>query len=96
MIPDTFKLFSDTWSIRTAAPKELTDALGMCYADDLEIVLNPNQSASGIKQTLMHELVHSIEMKLNLELTERQVDVLALGLRHLFKENPRLLEILQD
>jgi hypothetical protein len=95
MIPDTFKLFSNTWQIRTATAKELETDLGRCYPDELEIILNPNQSAEGIKQTLMHELVHSIELKLNLELTERQVDVLALGLRHLFKENPGLLEILQ-
>ena len=96
MIPDTFKLFSDTWSIRTATAKELQTDLGMCYADDNEIVLNPNQSASSIKHSLLHELIHSIELKLDLDMTERQVDVLALSLIHLFRENPRLLEILQD
>jgi len=94
MIPDTFTLFSQQWTIRTAQQKELINDLGMCFPDSNEILLNANQSAESIKQTLLHELLHSIEMKQHLKMTERQIDCLSLGLIHLFSENPQMLDLL--
>jgi hypothetical protein len=46
-------------------------------------------------QTVMHELVHLIEITLNQCLTEQQVDTMALGLIHLFRANPGLLTLLE-
>ena len=93
MIPNNFKLFNQKWAIRTAHMGELPDDLGQCRPDQLEVILNPNQSEESIKHTLLHELIHCIEMKLHLEMTERQVDVVALGLLDLFRSNPELLSL---
>jgi hypothetical protein len=87
-IPEQFELFSQVWQIRAGSPKELDDNNGLCYTDSCEILLNPQQTAQGLKQTLLHELVHCIESKMNLDLTENQVDSLAIGLNHLFTANP--------
>jgi hypothetical protein len=87
-IPSNFELFSQQWQIRAGSPKEMNDNNGLCYTDSCEILLNPLQTAQGLKQTLLHELVHAIETKMNLDLTEAQVDSMALGLNHLFTENP--------
>lgn len=87
-IPQQFELFSQTWQIRAGSPKEMTDNHGLCFTDSCEILLNPQQTAQGLKQTLLHELVHCIETKMNLDLTESQVDSMALGLNHLFTANP--------
>lgn len=92
-IPQTFELFSQQWQIRAGSPKELDDNNGLCYTDSCEILLNPQQTAQGLKQTLLHELVHCIESKMNLELTENQVDSLAIGLNHLFTANPVFTEM---
>ena len=96
MIPNEFKLFNQTWQIRTAYTGELTDDLGQCRPDQLEIILNPNQAIESIKHTLLHELIHCIEMKLHLEMTERQVDVIALGLIDLFRSNPELSQLFEQ
>ena len=93
-IPDTFELFSETWTIRTGNDIEMALNNGLCLADSNTILLNPNQTEQGLQQTLIHELIHSLEVKLDLEMTERQVDVLALGLLHLFKTNPDMLTLL--
>ena len=93
-IPDTFELFSETWTIRTGTDIELALNNGLCLADQCTILLNPNQTEEGIMQTLVHELLHAIEVKLDLEMTERQVDCMALGLLHMFKTNPNMLTIL--
>ena len=93
-IPDTFELFSETWTIRTGNDIEMATNNGLCIADSNTILLNPNQTEESLIQTLVHELLHCIEVKLDLEMTERQVDVLALSLRHLFKTNPNMLTLL--
>ena len=93
-IPNQFKLFNQTWRIRLAQPMEISDDLGQCRPDLFEIVLNPNQSPESILHTLNHELIHAIEHKLQLELTERQVDLVALGLMDLFRSNPAMLQLL--
>lgn len=87
-IPSNFELFSQQWQIRAGSPKEIGDNNGLCYTDSCEILLNPQQTAQGLKQTLLHELVHCIETKMNLDLTEAQVDSMALGINHLFTNNP--------
>ncbi len=96
MIPNNFKLFNQTWQIRTAQPGELPEDLGQCRPDQLEVILNHNQSEESIRHTLLHELIHCIEMKLHLEMTERQVDVIALGLIDLFRSNPQLSQLFEQ
>jgi len=73
---------------------EIGDDLGQTRPDLFEILLNPNQSPESMLHTLNHELLHAIELKLQLELTERQVDLLALGLIDLFRTNPNMLNLL--
>lgn len=94
-IPETFNLFSQQWQIRTAMPYELQEDLGQCRSDQFEILLSKDQSNESLIQTLLHELVHAIEMKLDLQLTERQVDLIALGLIDLFRSNPNMLSLLE-
>ena len=94
-IPDTFKLFQQTWHVRTGTEKELPNELGMCYVDSNEILLRTQGlPADTIIHTFLHELVHSIEQKLELDMTERQVDLMALGLIDLFRNNPQMVELL--
>ena len=92
-IPQQFLLFSQIWQIRAGSPKEMDNNNGLCYSDSNEILLNPQQTTDSMRQTLLHELLHSIEMKLHLEMTEQQIDSIALGLIHLFKTNPEMLNI---
>jgi hypothetical protein len=83
---------SQNWQIRDSQANELPeDTLGLCDPKTNTITVDPNLPLHVWQQTLGHELVHLIEMTLNLSLTEQQVDTLATGLIHLLKENPCLL-----
>ena len=94
-IPNTFRLFQQTWHVRTGTEKELPNELGMCYVDSNEILLRTQGlPADTVIHTFLHELVHSIEQKLELDMTERQVDLIALGLIDLFRNNPAMVELL--
>ena len=92
-IPEQIKLFSQTWQIRASSPGELVDDLGQCRPDQLEILINPNQVPESMIHTLAHELVHAIEQKLLLDMTERQVDLMALGFIDLIGNNPKFTKI---
>jgi hypothetical protein len=95
-LPMTFRLFDQTWTIRAALQGEIGDDLGQCRPDSHEIVLNPNQAAESMTHTMFHELVHSWELKQHLELSERDVDIIALCLIHFFRGNPEYIRLLQE
>jgi len=95
-IPNKFKLFSQTWCVRGAMPAEIGDDLGQCRPDQLEIILNPNQVPESLIHTLAHEIIHAFEQKQQLEMTERQVDLVALALLDFVRSNPRIMEIFDD
>lgn len=88
------KFMSQNWQIRDSQVNELPeDTLGLCDPKTNTITVDPNLPPHVWQQTLGHELVHLIEMTLNLCLTEQQVDTLSTGLIHLLKENPQLIAL---
>lgn len=89
-LPFTFELFGQQWRVRSSKPYELTD-LGLCKPDDFEIVIDINQTAETKIHTLTHEVIHAIEQKLQLEMTEKQVDLISLGIIDLLRNNPNFL-----
>jgi len=92
----TFKLFSQDWQIRTGNDQELPEHLGLCLPDQRKILLHEDQDKDSKKHTLLHELLHAVEQKLSLNLTETQVDLMALGLLDLMRNNPELLAVFDD
>jgi hypothetical protein len=88
------KFMSQTWSIRDAVPDELPeDTLGLCDPKTNTIIVDPDLPCDVWQQTLGHELVHLLEITLNLCLTEQQVDTMSTAIIHLLKENPSLLAL---
>jgi hypothetical protein len=92
-IPPFIKLFSQIWSIRAAQPHEIGDDLGQCKCETHEIILSPAQTQQQMYQTLMHEIVHAFETTLHLDLSENQVDLLALCFIHFIRENPGFIDL---
>jgi Zn-dependent peptidase ImmA (M78 family) len=91
-----FRLFSQEWNVRYGRETELDDELGLCLPDRREILIDERQNTDSKKHTLTHELIHAVEQKLLLNLTETQVDLLALGLLDLFKNNPHLMVVFEE
>jgi hypothetical protein len=92
-IPGTIEFMSQHWQIRAAEPRELNTDLGLCDPIRNTIILDGNLPPDVLLSTLSHELVHLIEITMNLCLTEQQTDCLGAGLVHLFKTNPQLLAL---
>jgi len=92
-IPKHFKLFGQDWQIRMGTELELDTDLGRCVVDDNLILLNATQTITNLQHTATHEVIHAIEQKLHLNLTEQQVDLIALGLVDIMKNTPEMLRI---
>ena len=91
--PSKFKLFGQEWRIRMGTDLELETDLGRCVVDDNLILLSANQTTAAMKHTLLHEVIHCIEQKLYLNLTEQQVDLIALGLLDIVENTPEMINI---
>lgn len=90
------EFMSQIWTIRDAKPEELVDCLGLCDPRTNTIVIDPDLIRPVWLATLAHELIHVIEMTLNQCLTEGQVDTLAIGLIHLLKKNPGIIQLFNE
>jgi len=88
-----FKLFGQEWQIRVGTDLELEGDLGRCVTDQNLILLNDIQTEASMKHTLTHEMIHAVEQKLHLNLTEQQVDLIALGLLDIFTHTPEMLNL---
>jgi hypothetical protein len=87
------KFMSQQWQIKPALPGELTDCVGLCDPKTNTITIDPDLPPDVLLQTTTHEVIHAVDMTMNLCLTEQQVDALAAGIMHLFRANPKLLAL---
>ena len=92
-IPNQYEFMNQTWTIRPAQYKELKDDMGECDPVSNTIRVDPTLPPDVFLQTLFHEILHSWEITMQLDLPERTVDLLALALIHFFKTNQKFVEL---
>jgi hypothetical protein len=95
-IPEKFKLFGQNWTIRQATELEVDGDLGLCVVDDNLILYDGKQTEQSRQHTILHEVVHAVEQKLHLNLTEQQVDLIALGLLEVFTHTPEMMNLFKQ
>jgi hypothetical protein len=90
--PNTINVIEQNYVIQY--DDSLKNALGQCDANTLKISILPNQPASVEVDVVLHEVVHAIEMAMYLNMSERQVYCISIGLLAVLKRNPQFLEYL--
>ena len=73
--------------------EEGAGALGKAHHIRNRIVLSSGYKRQRTYRTFWHELIHCIEYERGLDLEEREVDQIAMGIVELFKDNPHLIEM---
>lgn len=86
--PTSMTLFGKQWRVEH---KKLTDVNGYNHANDLLIELDTEQCLERRKETMIHEMIHSIEKDTEMEFTEKQVARLATGFFAFMRENPKIV-----
>jgi hypothetical protein len=67
------------------------DSVGKCFSDQCKILIF-NELPEQVKyETILHEQLHFISDKLNLNLSEKQVQGITIGLLSIIKDNNNLL-----
>lgn len=86
------KLLSHDIALKVSDPGTWeANGMGRCSLLRLEIQVNKHMPPHAQGSTLVHELIHMIADMHSVELTEHQVDSLALGVFSFIRENPKLV-----
>lgn len=72
----------------------LKGLVGLCDSDVLKISILPGQVKCMEVDTVLHEVVHAIDIAMFLNMSERQVYCITVGLLSVLKSNPQFLEYL--
>lgn len=91
-MPKKVRLFGKNWKIKR--PNAIRGKHGDCNDTYLVIRVSRQQGKDQEKDTLLHELTHSIEKELQLKMTEQQVRRFATAQLGLLRDNPKLVKYL--
>jgi hypothetical protein len=86
-IPSKVNILGQDFKVVPLKKKKDTDHIGICYAWRNRIELDGDLVPDTAGETFLHEVIHAIEQKLVLKLTEAQVNNLALALYQFLKQN---------
>lgn len=84
----TVKICGVDFQIVNKNGMDMPDALGLCHSDQQQIWLLESNTTETNTNVLLHECLHAISDALDLELSERQVTVLATALIAFARDNP--------
>lgn len=76
-----------------SAEQGMTD-LGLAHFDAGFINIRNGQTEIGERNALLHEVLHLLDFSTQLELTEKQITVLANGLIGVFEDNPEFTKFI--
>lgn len=88
-LPKSVKIGPHT--IKIVYEKTKKDYIGIYIADDNLIALRKKMPLSKLKETLLHEIMHSFDENYLMKLGEERVNNLALYIYQFIKENPKIV-----
>jgi hypothetical protein len=85
------------WPTKILDEDRKTELYGLTnYNENMQIAIQKGLYKKVEQQTLMHELIHMFTMPFSVELTEHEVEILAVQIIHLMKNNPKLIKYLSE
>ena len=90
----TLTILGKEYTIEQLTADEFPDSLGETYTEQSLIKIRSGQSKFDEADTLLHECIHALDERFQLNLTERQVYCTTVGLLGLLKDNPEMLQYL--
>lgn len=85
---DNIKIFGVNYQIVVKDDMDMPNVIGLCHSDKQQIWLRESNTEETNTNVLLHECLHAISDALDLELSERQVNVLATALIAFARDNP--------
>jgi hypothetical protein len=92
MIPSSLKIIGRTYKVELL--DEFPESLGETHTEAALIKIRAGQLLYDEADTLVHECLHALDERFQLNLTERQVYCTTVGLLSLLQDNPNMLQYL--
>lgn len=99
-LPTKFTVLSQDWEIiydqdKLTLEARDDDTIGWTSSVDRRIYIKPGMLPDITEEVVIHEIIHVLSWNfLDTQLTEGQVKQVTGGLRHIFRTNPQLKELL--
>ena len=91
------KIGQVTWQITPLDEEDMQTHYGQCYSPvTARIKLNPENTGMRALDTLLHEMVHAMDMMALTKLKESQVERLGYMLALVFRDNPWLHDYIKQ
>lgn len=90
---ESVKICGVNYKIVSKTMIEMPEELGLAHADIQEIWLNKTNTRETNVNTLLHECIHMIDHQYDLDMSERQVTVLATALIAFARDNPAVVKL---
>lgn len=89
----TIKILSHDVTVTEEDPSMWSEGgMGRSYIKTGQIVLNKTMQQDSKRSTMIHEAVHYISDLTSSDLTEQQIDAVAVGMFSLLKDNPEFIK----
>lgn len=87
-LPEALLISGHSYSV-ALTHEEMDGKMGHVRHDKQAIRIHPDQHPDALRDTLLHEAIHAIDYNGQLEMTERQVHVLATAVCDVLWTNPK-------
>ena len=94
MIPSSLKIIGKEYTVQLLSAEEFPDSYGETHTAQDVIKIRTGQTLYDEADTLLHETIHALDERFQLNLTERQVYCTTVGLLSFLKDNPDMLQYL--
>lgn len=94
--PTSVSILGKEFEIRYMEKVDSDDSSGECCSDEQIIKIRNKHPFEGIRDTLLHEVIHAVEESLLLKMNEKQVHALAVGLLQVFRANEHFVKFLTE
>ena len=92
----TLTILGKEYNVQLLTEAEFPDSLGETHTEQSIIKIRSGQNKFDEADTLLHECIHALDERFQLNLTERQVYCTTVGLLCLLKDNPEMLQYLSS
>ena len=94
MPPKRIDVLGKSWSI---AVEEIADGdYGVCKHATNQIAVHPKQSKDNLRDSVLHEILHALDVELSTHMGERRVRLTATGLLQVLRANKALTAFLTE
>ena len=94
MIPTSFSIIGKQYKVQLLSAEEFPESYGETHTAEGIIKIQTKQSLYDEADTVLHECIHALDERFQLNLTERQVYCTTVGLLSLLQDNPDMLQYL--